>query len=119
MEGGEQPSVSPEVTVCAELALLVLSREVTFNSFAAPRTVAHQAPLSLGFSRQEYCSGLPFPSPEDLPDPGIEPMSPALQPDSLPLNHLGSPEMALRWFLLTPRRRYLVGAETPGESLAF
>ena len=41
-------------------------------------TVAHHAPLSMGFSRQEYWSGLPFPSPEDLPDPGIEPRSPAL-----------------------------------------
>ena len=41
-------------------------------------TVAHQAPLSMGFSRQEYWSGLPCPSPGDLPDPGIEPMSPAL-----------------------------------------
>ena len=42
-----------------------------------PWTVAHQAPLSIGFSRHEYCSGLPFPSPEALPDPGIEPMPPA------------------------------------------
>ena len=41
-----------------------------------PSTVAHQAPLSMGFSRQKYWSGLPFPTPEDLPDPGIEPMSP-------------------------------------------
>ena len=48
-----------------------------------PRTVAHQAPLSMEFSRQEYWSGLPFPSPGDLPDPGIEPGSPALQKDSL------------------------------------
>ena len=47
-------------------------------------TVVHQAPLSMGFSRQEYYSGLTFPSPEDLPDPGIEPESPALQTDSLP-----------------------------------
>ena len=47
-------------------------------------TVAHQAPLSMGFSRQEYWSGLPFPSPGDLPDTGIEPGSPALQGDSLP-----------------------------------
>ena len=47
-------------------------------------TVAHQAPLSMGFSRQEYRSGLPFPSPGDLPNPGIEPKSPALQADSLP-----------------------------------
>ena len=45
--------------------------------------IARQTPLSLGFSRQEYWSGLPFPSPGDLPDPGIEPRSPALQADSL------------------------------------
>ena len=49
-----------------------------------PWTVAHQAPLTLEFSRQEYWSGLPFPSPGDLPNPGIEPESPALQADSLP-----------------------------------
>ena len=52
--------------------------------FATPWTVAHQAPLSMGFSRQEYWNGLPFPSPANLPDPGIEPRSPALQADSLP-----------------------------------
>ena len=46
-------------------------------------TVAHQAPQSMGFSRQEYQGGLPFPSPGDLPDPGIEPRSPALQADTL------------------------------------
>ena len=51
--------------------------------FATPWTVAHQAPPSMGFSRQEYWSGLPFPSPGDLPDPGIEPRSPALQADAL------------------------------------
>ena len=49
-----------------------------------PWTVAHQAPLSVAFSRQEYWSGLPFPSPGDLPDPGIESGSPALQADALP-----------------------------------
>ena len=48
-----------------------------------PWTVAHRAPLSVGFSRQEHWSGLPFPSPGDLPDPGIKPGSPALQGDSL------------------------------------
>ena len=52
--------------------------------FATPWTVAHQAPRSMKFSRQEYWSGLPFSSPGDLPDPGIEPRSPALQADSLP-----------------------------------
>ena len=50
---------------------------------ATPWIVAHQASLSMGFSRQEYWSGLPFPSPGDLPEPGIEPRSPALQADSL------------------------------------
>ena len=54
------------------------------DSFATPGTVAHQAPLSMGFSRPEYWSGLLFPSPGDLPDPGIESRSPALQADSLP-----------------------------------
>ena len=52
--------------------------------FATPWTVAYQAPPSMGFSRQECWSGLPFPSPGDLPDPGMEPGSPALQADSLP-----------------------------------
>ena len=59
--------------------------------FATPQTVAHQAPLSMGFSRQEYWSGLPFPSPGDLPDPAIEPKSPALQADSLPAESPGKP----------------------------
>ena len=58
--------------------------------FAAPGTVAHQTPLSMGSSRQEYWSGLPFSSPGDLPDPGIEPGSPALREYSLPLSHKGS-----------------------------
>ena len=50
---------------------------------ATPWTVAYQAPLSMGFFRQECWSGLPFPSPGDLPDPGIEPGSPTLQADAL------------------------------------
>jgi len=56
-----------------------------------PWTIALQAPLAMGFPRQEYWSGLPFPSLGDLPDPGIKPTSPALQVDSLPLSHQGSP----------------------------
>ena len=52
--------------------------------FATTGTVAYQASQSMGFSRQEYRSGLPFPSPGDLPDPGFEPGSPALQADTLP-----------------------------------
>ena len=51
--------------------------------FATPKTVAYQAPMSMGFSRQEYWSGLPLPSPGDLPNPGIESGSPALQADTL------------------------------------
>ena len=54
--------------------------------------VAHQAPLSVEFSRQESWSGLPFPSPGDLPDPAIKPMSPGWRGDSLSLSHLGSPK---------------------------
>ena len=57
--------------------------------FATPWTVVHQAPLSMGFPRQEHWRGLPFPTPEDLPNSGIEPASPAWQVDSLPLSHLG------------------------------
>ena len=59
--------------------------------FRNPWTTARKAPLSMGFSRQESWSGLPCPPPGDLPDPGIEPTSPALQVDSLPLSHGGSP----------------------------
>ena len=57
--------------------------------FATPWTVAHQAPLSMEFSRQEYWSMLPFTSPGDLPNPGNEPRSPALQADSLLSEPLG------------------------------
>ena len=60
------------------------------DPFATSRTIALQAPLFMGFSRQEYRSGLPFPPPGDLPDPGIELVSPALQLNSLPLSHQGS-----------------------------
>ena len=59
--------------------------------FATPWTVAHQAPLSMGFSRQEHWSGLPFPSPGDLPNPGIKPEFPALQADALSSEPPGKP----------------------------
>ena len=58
--------------------------------FVTPRTVAYQDPLSMGFSRQGYWSGLPFPSPGDLPNPGIEPGSPALQQMLYCMSHQGS-----------------------------
>ena len=61
--------------------------------FEIPRTVTCQVPLSMELSRQEYWSGLPFPSPGDLPDPGIEPSSPAFPVDSSPLSHWGCPQL--------------------------
>ena len=76
--------------------------------FATPWTVAYQAPPSLGFSRQEHWSGLPFPSPGDLPDPGIEPGSPALQADALPSEPPGN------LYLLAD---YLIIACVPAKSL--
>ena len=66
--------------------------------FATPWTVACQAPLSMGFPRQEYWSGLPFLPPDDLMDAGIKsvsPAAPALAADSLPLSHLGSPYQSI------------------------
>ena len=76
------------VCVCvASLEMLKLSLWAKSLScvqlFATPWTVAHQAPLSMGFSRQEYWSGLPCPPPGDRPNPGIEPRSTSLQVDSL------------------------------------
>ena len=61
--------------------------------FATPWTVASQAPLSMGFSKQEYWSRLPFPSPGDLPNPGIEPGSPTLQADALSSEPPGKPHI--------------------------
>ena len=66
--------------------------------FAKPWTGPHQAPLSMEFSREEYWSELSFPSPGNLPDPGIEPGSPAFQADSLPSETPGSPNwVELNW----------------------
>ena len=65
-----------------------------------PWTVDHQAPLSMGFSRQEYHSGLPYPSPGHIPSPGIEPGSPARQADSLPSGPPGEPRGTLEGDLI-------------------
>ena len=81
----------PSSWVCVCVCVCALSHA---QLFATLWTVAHQAPLSIGFTRQEYWSGLPSPPAEDLPNPGIEPASPlasALQADSLPLSYWGSP----------------------------
>ena len=74
--------------ILSDCVCLLLSR---VRLFVSPWTAACQAPLSVGFSRQECWSGLPYPSPGDLPDPGIEPGSPTLQEDSLPSEPPGKP----------------------------
>ena len=84
------------------------SRSVVSNSFATPWTVAYQAPQSMEFSRQEYWSGLPFPSPGDLPDSGTEPGSPALWSDTSPSEPPGKPlkrfiNSALNWQTATAK----------------
>ena len=74
--------------MCVCVCVCVLNR---VQLIVTPWTIAHQAPLSMTFSGQEYWSGLLFPTPWDLPDPGIEatsPESPELQADSLPLSHV-------------------------------
>ena len=76
-----------------------------------PNNCSHKIPLSMGFSRQEYGSGLPFPSPGDLPDPGIEPGSPALQAYVLPSELLGKPNLLLDHFQFT----LILGPNIPGS----
>ena len=83
-------------------SMLLFSRSVMPNSFETLWTVAHQAPLSMGFLRQKYWGGLPFPSPGDLPDPGLEPMSPALQVDSLPAEPQEKPMDRGAWWDIVP-----------------
>ena len=67
--------------------------------FATQWTVAYQASPSMGFSRKEYWSGLPFPSPGDLPDPGIEPGSPTLQADTLTSEPPGKPSIVYKMLI--------------------
>ena len=76
--------------------------------FATPWTLAHQAPLSMEFSRRQYWSGLPFPSPGDLPNLGIKPRCPALQTDALPSEPLGKPKKPLLILLILGRWPYSV-----------
>ena len=84
----EQAMNKPYIQFVERKKVKLLSR---VQLFATPWTVAYQGPRSMGFSRQERWSGFPFPSPGDLPDPGIEPRSPALQADALPSEPLGKP----------------------------
>ena len=92
----------------------VLSCFSPVRLFATPWTVARQAPLSVKFSRQEYWSGLPFPSTRDLPNPGIEPRSPALQADSLPSELPGKPRDQTRIFYVSciSRRVFFITSAT-------
>ena len=79
----------------------MLSHSV-MSDFATPQTAAHQVPLSMEFSKQEYWSGLPFPSSGDLPNPGMEPRSPTLQADSLLSGPLSSVQLNHVWLFVTP-----------------
>ena len=81
--------------------------------FRTPWTISYQAPLSMEFSRPEYWSGLPFPSPGDLPNIGIEPGSPALQADALPSEPPGKPMISLKPTLI----RLVSPAPTPMTAL--
>ena len=87
---------------------------IVIKSF--PAVCDHQTPMSMAFSRQEYWSGSPFPSPGDLPNPGIEPMSPAWQEDSLPLSHLGNPKVASVSWLLYTELHWTLGCMHPFRS---
>ena len=78
--GSHYPQEDMQLCMSWKVKVKSLSR---VRLFATPWTVAYQAPLSMGFSRQECWSGLPLPSPEDLPNPGIKPWSPTLQEDAL------------------------------------
>ena len=78
------PASCSHIPSLTQLTVLV---DLAHSLFVTLWTVACRAPPSVGFSRQEYWSGLPFPSPGDFPDPWIETASPALQADSLPLSH--------------------------------
>ena len=82
--------------------------------FVTPWTIARQAPPSMGFSRQEYWSGLPFPSPGDLPDPGIELGSSALQADSVPAEPPGNP---IVWYRCSLKLWKWVSSARDGVSL--
>ena len=100
--------------MCAWSVASVVSDSVTLC------TVACQASWSMGFSRQEYWSGLPGPLLGDLPDPGMEPTSPALQADSLPLRHQRSPvnfppPLKFFFFFLSQKKRNLIRSPPMGD----
>ena len=94
------PSLTAHLQSCSEPFLTVSSVVVAkswVQLFAIPWTVAHQAPLSMGFPRQEYWSGLPFPFPGDLPNPTIQPKSPALAGGFFTTEPPGKPLSSVKW----------------------
>ena len=92
--GEHMPKVEREVSSMLQLLLLCAQSCLTLCS---PKDCACQAPLSMGFPKQDYWRGLPFPTPGDLLNPAIEPVSPALQADYyLPLSHQGIPVEMVR-----------------------
>ena len=95
MQEAEQCVEVESIYVASDTCIMRIKVKVKSLSrvwlFATLWAVARQAPPSMGFSRQEYWSGLPLSSPGDLPDPGIEPRSPALKSDSLPSEPPGKP----------------------------
>ena len=96
--------------------IYVLSHFSHVHLFAILWTLACQASLSMGFSRQEYWSGLPFPSPGNLPNPGIEPGSPALQADSLPTElQKGIVELQNQLFCTSRRKKKVFSKEKSGN----
>ena len=105
-EGGHRKTEKCRVSTGAAQVLICI------QLFETPWTVAPQAPLSMGFSRQEYWSGLPFPPPGDLPDPGTELTSPALKADSLLLSHLCAPISSYILFLYPPPKFFTLHPES-------
>ena len=111
--------MSPHRTVKTHMMWMPFSHSVVSNS-VTPWTAGLQAPLSLEFSRQEYWSGLPFPSPGYLPNPGSEssfPVSPALKVDSLPTEPMGKPTRYLESLVAQRVKRLPAMQETRVRSL--
>ena len=81
-------------------------------TLVTPWTVACQVPLSMEFSKQEYWSGLPFPSPGDLPDPGIKPRTPAMQADSLPTELPGDSQIYMFTRAILVHRTFIIKYQT-------
>ena len=87
------------IYICVCVCVCALSHFSHVLLFEIPQTVAHQAPLSIGLSRQKYWNGLSCPTPGHVSDPGIKPTSPELQANFLPLSHWGSPYIHIHMYV--------------------